>query len=162
MQQNITAVRQLKAARIGPMIFLVASIVLFSTRHAQSQADSINWSKIAGGGGTSSGGQYSMTGTVGQSDAGVPMSGGNYSVSGGFWAGVVPTSGPPLLGIQTTNNAVMVYWPSPSVGFSLQVNTNLATPNWVAPAESITDNGTIKYILVNPPSGSRFYRLKSP
>jgi hypothetical protein len=39
------------------------------------------------------------------------------------------------------------------------VNTNLATANWVTPAESVTDNGTIKYIIVHPPSGKRFYRL---
>jgi hypothetical protein len=44
----------------------------------------------------------------------------------------------------------------------LQVNTNLATTNWVAPAESVTDHGTIKFIIVNPPTGSRFYRLKNP
>jgi hypothetical protein len=56
----------------------------------------------------------------------------------------------------------MVYWLSPSTGYNLQVNTNLATANWVTPAESVTDNGTLKYIIVNPPSGRRFYRLKSP
>jgi hypothetical protein len=56
----------------------------------------------------------------------------------------------------------MVYWNSPSTGYSLQVNTNLATTNWVTPAESITDNGTIKFIIVNPPTGNRYYRLKNP
>ena len=29
-------------------------------------------------------------------------------------------------------------------------------------AGAVTDNGTLKYVIVNPPSGSRFYRLKSP
>jgi hypothetical protein len=42
------------------------------------------------------------------------------------------------------------------------VNTNLATANWVTNTQSITDNGTIRYIVVNPPTGNRYYRLKSP
>ena len=62
----------------------------------------------------------------------------------------------------TATNTAMVYWPSPSTGYSLQQNNNLTTPNWVTPAESVTDNGTIKYIIVNPPTGNRFYRLKNP
>ena len=33
--------------------------------------------------------------------------------------------------------------------------------NWETPAETINDNGTIKYILVNPSSSNRFYRLMS-
>jgi hypothetical protein len=38
----------------------------------------------------------------------------------------------------------------------------LATTNWVAPSETVTDNGTIKYIVVHPPTGKRFYRLQHP
>jgi hypothetical protein len=72
----------------------------------------------------------------------------------------VQSPGAPLLRIkQTTTNTVMVYWLSPSTGYNPQVNTNLATANWVTPGESVTDNGTIKYSIVNPPSGKRFYRL---
>jgi hypothetical protein len=91
------------------------------------------------------------------------MTGGNYSLMGGFWVlYAVQTPGAPTLSIQlTTTNTAMVYWPSPSTGFNLQVNTNLATTNW-APAASFTDNGSIKYIIVNPPAGKAFYRLKSP
>ena len=44
---------------------------------------------IAGGGGTSIGGGYSVSGTIGQPDAGT-MSGGTYSLDGGFW-GAIPT-----------------------------------------------------------------------
>ena len=62
----------------------------------------------------------------------------------------------------TTTNTAMVYWPSPSTGFNLQVNTNLATATWATPPQSVTDNGTIRFILVNPPAGRAFYRLKSP
>ena len=42
------------------------------------------------------------------------------------------------------------------------MNTNLAMANWVTPSQSVPDNGTIKYITVNPPTGNGYYRLKSP
>jgi hypothetical protein len=129
-----------------------------------AQQYSIDWYKIAGGGGTSTNGQYSLSGTIGQHDAGGPMTGGNYSLTGGFWSlYAVQTPGAPVLTIKlTATNTAQVYWPSPSTGFNLQVNTNLATTNWVTPAETVQDNGTIKFIIVNPPAGNRFYRLKSP
>ena len=53
----------------------------------------------------------------------------------------------------------MVYWPYPSTGWNLQQNTNLATTNWVAPAETVNNDGSINYIVINPPTGNRFYRL---
>jgi len=50
---------------------------------------------IDGGGTTSAtGGAYSMGGTIGQPDAGQTMTGGPYSLTGGFWATVNPVSCP--------------------------------------------------------------------
>ena len=124
---------------------------------------SIGWYKVSGGGGVSTGGGYSAGGTVGQHDAGA-MSGGNYSLTSGFWAlYAVQTPRAPTLSIKLTGpNTAMVSWPSPSVGWNLQVNTNLSTANWFTPPETVQDNGTVKYIIVNPPTGKRFYRLKHP
>jgi len=48
----------------------------------------INWWTIDGGGGTSAGGPFELSGTVGQHDAGQTMSGGAFELVGGFWAGV--------------------------------------------------------------------------
>jgi|ERR1043166_851822 hypothetical protein len=129
-----------------------------------AQNYSIDWYKIAGGGGTSTGGVYSISGTIGQHDAGGPMTGGNYSLTGGFWSlYAVQTAGAPLLSIAyTTTNTAIINWPSSSVGFNLQVNTNLATTNWSTPAEGVIDDGTSKFIIVNPPTGKRFYRLIKP
>jgi uncharacterized delta-60 repeat protein len=76
-----------------------------------------------------------------------------------------PTSSSPhpLLAIRFTSiNTVLVSWPSPSAGFNLQQNTNLDTANWIAPSESVTDNGTQRFIIVNPPTGNRYYRLFKP
>ena len=65
-------------------LLLGSTIVL-----AQSSGGSyaITKSTIDGGGGMSVGGQYSLTGTVGQPDAN-PQSafGGSYAAAGGFWA----------------------------------------------------------------------------
>ena len=47
----------------------------------------LTWSTIDGGGYTfSTGGSYSLGGTVGQPDAGA-LSGGGYTLGGGFWGG---------------------------------------------------------------------------
>src|SRR5688572_21830730 len=124
----------------------------------------IDWHTIDGGGGTSTGGVYSVSGTIGQPDAGT-MSGGSYSLAGGFWGilSAIQTPGAPLLTIRhTQTNTVVVSWPSPSTGYSLQQNSDLNTAAWNAPAESITDNGTNKFIIVNPPTGNRYYRLLKP
>jgi hypothetical protein len=49
----------------------------------------LTWNTIDGGGGTSTGGGYQLSGTLGQPDAGATLSGGVYSLSGGFWGGVL-------------------------------------------------------------------------
>jgi len=141
----------------------LASVLALATI-TRAQDYRIDWWTVDGGGGTSTGGTYSMSGTTGQPDAG-QMSGGDYTVSGGFWSilAVVPTPGAPLLTItRTVTNTVVVSWPSPSTGWNLQQNTNLNTSTWVSPPESVTDNGSIKYIIVSPPTGNRFYRLQKP
>src|ERR1700690_48403 len=81
------------------------------TGHAQSYQ--IDWFTLDGGGGTSTGGVYSVSGTIGQPDADGPMAGGNYSLIGGFWSlYAVQTPGAPVLSIKLTNSTAMVYWSS--------------------------------------------------
>lgn len=107
------------------LALLLVSVFSFQLS-AFAQTYSIDWSTIDGGGGTSTGGVYSVSGTIGQPDAG-KMSGGNFTVDGGFWGiiAAVQTPGAPLLCIaRTTTNTVAVFWPSPSTGWTLQQNTN--------------------------------------
>ena len=143
------------------MIPITAALLLI-TLAAQAQNYSIDWYKVADGGGTSTGGTYQVSGSIGRHDAGGPMTGGNFSLTGGFWAlYAMQTPGAPLLRIfLTPTNTAVVAWPYPSTGWNLQQNTNLATTNWVTPAQTVNNNGTINYIIVNPPTGNRFYRLK--
>jgi hypothetical protein len=65
---------------------LAAILTLAAASAAQAQI-SIPWFTVDGGGGSSSGGSFTIRGTIGQPDAGV-MTGGQYTVSGGFWAGI--------------------------------------------------------------------------
>jgi hypothetical protein len=115
------------------MAILLFGVLIPSTSFAQSY--SIDWFTIDGGGGASTGGVYSVSGTIGQPDAGGPMTGGPYSLTGGFWSlFAVQTPGAPLLTITlTTTNTALVSWAYPSTGFNLQQNTNLSTTNWVGP-----------------------------
>jgi hypothetical protein len=132
---------------------------------ANAQSYSIDWSTVDGGGGTSTGGVYSVSGTIGQPDAGT-MSGGNFTLDGGFWGVIaaVQTPGAPTLSIvRTTTNTVTVTWPSPSTGWNLQQNANsVASMNWSNVTATIQDNGTTRTLIVSPPAGNRFYRLHKP
>jgi hypothetical protein len=62
----------------------------------------------------------------------------------------------------TSTNTALVSWPSPSTGFDLQQNTSLNTPNWVPPPETVSSNDTLKFIIANPSTGTRFFRLVHP
>jgi hypothetical protein len=94
------------------------------------------------------------------------MTGGSYSLTGGFWSliAAVQTSGAPLLSIfRTATNTVVVSWPSPSTGWNLQQNTNsVSSLNWSNVTATIQDDGTTRTLIVNPPTGNRFYRLIKP
>jgi hypothetical protein len=48
----------------------------------------IPWWTVDGGGGASSGGVYSLRGTIGQAEPGV-HTGSSYTLIGGFWGGAV-------------------------------------------------------------------------
>src|SRR5436190_23908160 len=112
---------------MNALIKVSLSVALFMARVASAQSFVIDWFTIDGGGGTSTGGVFSLSGTIGQPDAG-QMSGGNYSLDGGFWGiiAAVQTPSSPLLRIAlTTTNTVIVAWPAPSTGFSLQQNSAL-------------------------------------
>ena len=142
------------------MIPITAALLLI-TLAAQAQNYSIDWYKVAGGGGTSTGGTYQVSGSIGRHDAGGPMTGGNFSLTGGFWAlyAVQPPGAPLLRIFLTPTNTAVVAWPYPSTGFTLQVNTNLATANWSAAGGTVNHVGGENQVIVSPPTGNRFYRL---
>lgn len=72
--------------RCLPLLFV------FSIAPALGEDYAIDWHTIDGGGGTSTGGSYTLSGTIGQPDAtaAAAMTGGNYTLTGGFWAVTLP------------------------------------------------------------------------
>jgi len=125
---------------------------------------SIDWSTIDGGGGTSTGGLYSVGGTIGQPDAGT-MSGGNFTLQGGFWGliAAVQTPGAPYLSVTLTpTNTVVVWWAVSPTSWQLQATTNLVTTASVWTGRGYVTNGANCVYIESPPSGNRFYRLYRP
>jgi hypothetical protein len=51
----------------------------------------LSWHTFDGGGGSSAGGAFTVEGTIGQPDAGAPLTGGTFEVRSGFWpGGIIP------------------------------------------------------------------------
>jgi hypothetical protein len=128
---------------------------------------SIDWYKVSGGGGTSTSGVYSVSGTIGQPDAGGPMTGGNYSLTGGFWAlYAVQTPGAPLLTITTAGNLITVWWPRTAESWRLERTNTVAgasAPWPPVPPPYQTNADTVSVTFTNGlPVGNQFYRLHKP
>ena len=143
-------------------IILLLSLLIPAAGFSQQYA--IDWHKIAGGGGTSTGAVYSVSGTIGQADAG-RMSGGNFSLEGGFWGIVaaIQTPGSPLLRIALTgSNTILVAWPAPATGFVLQQSSGLGNPNWQDATNVPIVAGGERQVVVPASGGSRFFRLRYP
>jgi hypothetical protein len=155
---------QARLALLGGIILLPLVI----GRSAEGQDYTVNWHKIAGGGGSSSGtnggNPFSVTGTVGQPDAGVALSGGSFSLSGGFWSFISPvqTTGAPALVITHSGQGVIISWPDLGA-YTLQQNTTLANPaGWTASNYAITTANGTNSISIPPARGNVFFRLASP
>jgi len=142
----------------------LAGLILSAASVVEAQTYTIDWYSIDGGGGTSTNSQYSLSGTIGQPDAG-HMSGGSFTLDGGFWgivAAVQTPGGPALRVVWTSTNTVVVAWPNPSTGFSLQENVAVGSLNWNGVTNAISVVGSENQIIVAPPAGNRFYRLFHP
>jgi len=68
------------------ILTLCLATLAASLAYAQGGYD-LSWWTADGGGGTSSGGDYALTGTAGQGEVGALMQGGTYGLAGGFWGG---------------------------------------------------------------------------
>ncbi len=78
--------------RTTPLVLVATIAIGLLAPAALAQSFSIPWYTMDGGGGASAGSSFAITGTIGQPDAGPAMTGGLFSLVGGFWPGV---GGPP-------------------------------------------------------------------
>jgi hypothetical protein len=144
-------------ARTTALLLLSILNAYLSTGFAQY---AINWHTIDGGGGTSTGGVYSVSGTIGQPDAGRPMTNGQYSVTGGFWAlpTAVQTPGAPTLTIAPgAPGLATISWSPDRPGFGLQETWSLSPANWTNSPSGTTNPVTVPAVVP-----SKFYRLFKP
>ena len=136
----------------------VSAVLLFGCAVSFGQY-AVDWHTIDGGGGTSTGGAYSVSGTIGQPDAGVTMTNGQYSITGGFWAlQAIQTPGAPLLSIVASGpGQATISWEPDSPGWLLQETTSLNPTNWMNSA-----SGSTNPIVVPVAFPTKFYRLVEP
>ena len=144
--------------------------LLFQTV-APAQVYSIDWYRIAGGGGTSTDGFYAVTGTLGQSEAGVTMDDGIFSLTGGAQFESAGSDLPPIPlrivrltpfvnpgGVREVHIAMVG---TPGHAFQLQFISELApTILWADLGVHVlaSDQGIIDFVDPDPP-GVRFYRV---
>jgi len=125
-----------------------------------AQPYSLDWFTIDGGGGTSTGGVYLVSGTIGQPDAGGPMTGGNYSLTGGFWTlptAVQGTNAPTLTIVPATPGNATISWTPKTPGFVLQETLVLSPANWTN-----SPSGATNPVVVPATLPAKFYRVCKP
>ena len=144
------------------LTFLVPlALLLASPFTAKAPPYEITWFAIAGGGGTSSGGSYTLSGTIGQSAAG-QLTGGSYVLEGGFWAGAfaVQQVGSPTLLLERSalgDGNVTLSWAPEASGFVLQMTDDLSAPDW-----RNAPSGSQNPVTLPATANTRFYRLHHP
>lgn len=147
----LRSIRHLRAS-VPPL--LGASLIGLLAGVAQGQSGGgydLSWNTIDGGGATfSTGGAYSLGGTIGQPDAG-QMAGGAYSLAGGFWRGgsSAPTAVEP---------------PTPAAGAPLVFRLHPSAPNPFNPRTRIQfdlpEAGAVELAIYNL-RGARVRTLQS-
>ena len=71
--------------------FYAAALLVTFVEAVMAQSFDLSWNTIDGGGATATtGGNFTLSGAIGQSDAGGPMTGGNFTLNGGFWPAAAP------------------------------------------------------------------------
>ena len=145
------------------LLFGVLLTFLAITISVRAQSYSVDGLTVAGGGGTSSNGQYSVSGIPQCGTSTGPMSGGTYSLTGGFRAiFVLQTSGAPVLTVTLDSpHAVVVSWSLSATNFVLMQNSSLTTTNWIPSSYPLTTNGGVVGVTItSAPAGNLFFRLK--
>lgn len=123
----------------------------------------LEWSGFYAGG-TSVGEEFTLTGTIGQPDAGT-LTGGGFTLTGGIQAlfAAVPAPGAPTLYFdRTATNTVILSWAN--TGWLLECAHVLGgtATNWTAVPQPWQTNATSVYVIEPFTAGCQFYRLRQP
>lgn len=150
------------------MFLSLVLIALSWPQQLSAQNFSITWFTFDGGGGTSTGGGYALSGTVGQPEAG-PANGGGYSLLGGFWGvtSVLQAPGAPILNIERfADGNVRLFWNLSASEFQLEQTAALTEPQadtiWTPVTQPHQTNTTQITVTAPATAGNRVFRLRKP
>lgn len=134
-------------------------LLLLTVAAAQAQY-SIPWSTTDAGGGTSSGGDFSLHGTIGQTEAARTVAGGTFEMRSGYWViGIIAMPGPLLSESETIGggNQLRLYWfPPQPPGTVLEQSDDMV--NWTAIRQADVE---VEHLV--PSAQQRgFFRLRTP
>lgn len=142
-----------------PRFLLVLLFAALMPGRAAAQL-AIDWFSAGFGAGTSSGGNFTLSATAGEASSGA-LSGGQFTINGGFWAITSQASAAPRIGIAlTATNTVVISWPSSASGWSLQKNPGLDPQQWVDVLSTPANDGTRYSTVVNVSPGTLYLRLR--
>jgi hypothetical protein len=147
--------------RIKPFIVTVVALAASALTAAET-----SWWSFTGGGGISQHGSVALGGAIGPiAPSLAPATGGNYTLSGGFWTALSGQPQPvwPVLKIKwlADKEKVLISWPVNLNGFKLEYTTNLVSGVWYAEDEPVVDTESEHTVAVPPPGVFRCYRLRS-
>jgi hypothetical protein len=115
----------------------------------------------SGGDGVSTGGPYTLAGTIGQSDTAL-SSAGNYTLVGGFWGGAY--QGPvPRLSITLPGENTVLHWPSWATGWVPLMKDTVAPPTaWTLVPETPVLVGNEFTVTLPVGANAKFFHLWLP
>ncbi len=142
--------------------FLALGIVILLPALLSAQY-AIDWYTMDSGGGTSAGGGYELSGTIGQPDVG-RSTGGDYELVAGFWAFAIviqSEDGPQLKIRYLSPNVALIYWEAGDEPAVLQRSADLTDEHgWEDdPGTPVWEDGEYR-MEVTPLDSIRFYRLR--
>ena len=117
------------------------------------------------GGGTSSGDDYEVTGSIGQMDSAPPMAGEDIEMTGRITTMMLtlPTPDGTVLTISVTpENTVVISWLSDGSDLVLQETSKLGATSWATVSVSPSDDGFTKSVTLPLGAGNKFFRLSKP
>ena len=138
---------------------LIAVACLLLHQHAGAQGIyTLDWFAIEGGGGECSGGNYTVSGRLGQSESGAKMAGGDFSVTGGFLS-IIAVEEPPLRIAFNPDGTITVAWPTSFTPLPLQQSSSMSPGSWVNTGLLTFDDSITRSITFVPVVPRYFFRL---
>lgn len=156
----------MKSIRFSTKLLILQATVLLITSAAVAYAQAgggfnMSWFTVDDGGGTSTGGSYTWSATIGQPDAGT-LSNGRFTFVGGFWgvAASTPTPGPIIVGHVVWQGRLNQ--PNNLQRLPITLTLKSATTEINYPTQNTDASGFFTVTQGSVPDGSYVWRVKGP